>query len=54
MNYELFEKTLISYKKFLSNIDAHCDFGIESVTRGAHSLDSHAEELISSFIISHY
>lgn len=54
MNYELFEKTLMSYKKFLSNIDAHCDFGIESVVRGPHSLESHAEELISSSIISHY
>lgn len=44
----------MSYKKFLSNIDAHCDFGVESVSEGPHSLDNHAEELISSFIISHY
>jgi len=54
MNYELFEKTLMSYKKFLFNIDAHCDFGIESVVTGPHSLNSHVEELVSSSIISHY
>jgi hypothetical protein len=54
MNYELFEKTLMSYKKFLINIDAHSDFGVESVSEGPHSLDNHAEELISSFITSHY
>jgi hypothetical protein len=54
MNYELFEKTLMSYKKFLSNIDAHYDFGIQSVSEGPHSLSEHVEELISYFIISYY
>ena len=54
MNYELFEKTLMSYKKFQSNIYAHYDFGIQSVSEGPHSLSEHVEELISSFITSHY